>query len=76
MGEREGCAIVKGDPDNDDPVVRDREEEFSLEGLDMLRVIGTGTFARVCLCQVREKMSYETQVILSFRTKEPATIMP
>ena len=76
MGEREGGAIVQGDLDNDGPVVRDREEEFSLEGLDMLRVIGTGTFARVCLCQVSEKVSFETKVILSFRTKEPATIMP
>ena len=26
--------------------------EFSLDKLEMLRVIGTGTFARVCLCQV------------------------
>ena len=61
MGEREGGAIVQGDPDNDGPVVRDREEEFSLEGLDMLRVIGTGTFARVCLCQVSDEVvSYET----------------
>ena len=58
MGEREGDAVLKGDLDNDGPVVRDREEEFSLEGLDMLRVIGTGTFARVCLCQVSEKVRY------------------
>ena len=57
MGEREGGEILKGDLDNDGPVVRDREDEFSLDGLDMLRVIGTGTFARVCLCQVSEKVS-------------------
>ena len=28
------------------------EEDFALDSFDMLRVIGTGTFARVCLCQV------------------------
>ena len=56
MEEREGDAKLKGDLDNDGSVVRDREEEFSLEGLDMLRVIGTGTFARVCLCQVLGKV--------------------
>ena len=27
------------------------EEDFALDSFDMLRVIGTGTFARVCLCQ-------------------------
>ena len=40
--------------DNEDTGVR--EEDFSLESLDMLRVIGTGTFARVCLCQVSGKV--------------------
>ena len=29
-------------------------QEYSLDTFDMLRVIGTGTFARVCLCQVRD----------------------
>ena len=28
------------------------EGHYSLDSFDMLRVIGTGTFARVCLCQV------------------------
>ena len=27
-------------------------QQYSLDTFDMLRVIGTGTFARVCLCQV------------------------
>ena len=34
------------------PEDKEKNEEISLENLDMLRVIGTGTFARVCLCQV------------------------
>ena len=53
MGEREAGAALRGHqaPDHDGSGVR--EEDFSLESLDMLRVIGTGTFARVCLCQVR-----------------------
>ena len=52
MGEREAGAVLRGHlaPDHDSGV---REEDFSLESLDILRVIGTGTFARVCLCQVR-----------------------
>ena len=52
MGEREAGAALRGHlaPDHDSGV---REEDFSLESLDILRVIGTGTFARVCLCQVR-----------------------
>ena len=29
----------------------ERSEGFSLDSLDILKVIGTGTFARVCLCQ-------------------------
>ena len=32
--------------------VEDGGDKLSLERLEMLRVIGTGTFARVCLCQV------------------------
>ena len=53
MGEREAGAALRGHqaPDHEGSGVR--EEDFSLESLDMLRVIGTGTFARVCLCQVR-----------------------
>ena len=53
MGEREAGAALRGHqaPDHESSGVR--EEDFSLESLDMLRVIGTGTFARVCLCQVR-----------------------
>ena len=52
MGEREADVLRDelAPEDNEDTGVR--EEDFSLESLDMLRVIGTGTFARVCLCQV------------------------
>ena len=52
MGEREVDPVLRDElaPDTEDPGVRG--EDFSLESLDMLRVIGTGTFARVCLCQV------------------------
>ena len=35
-----------------DEILAEGSESFSLERLEMLRVIGTGTFARVCLCQV------------------------
>ena len=55
MGERE-VELLRDElapEDNEDTGAR--EEDFSLESLDMLRVIGTGTFARVCLCQVRWK---------------------
>ena len=36
----------------EDEILSDGGDKLSLERLEMLRVIGTGTFARVCLCQV------------------------
>ena len=36
----------------EDEILTEAEDKLSLERLEMLRVIGTGTFARVCLCQV------------------------
>ena len=39
----------------EDEILTEASEKFSLERLEMLRVIGTGTFARVCLCQVRSE---------------------
>jgi len=39
--------------------------ELSLERLEMLRVIGTGTFARVCLCQDKNTKDYYALKILT-----------
>ena len=52
MGERE-AEVLRDElvPEEEEEEEGDRED-FSLDTLDMLRVIGTGTFARVCLCQV------------------------
>ena len=36
----------------EDEILTEAEDKLSLERLEMLRVIGTGTFARVCLCHV------------------------
>ena len=36
----------------EDEILSEEGDKLSLERLEMLRVIGTGTFARVCLCQV------------------------
>ena len=36
----------------EDEILSEGGHKLSLERLEMLRVIGTGTFARVCLCQV------------------------
>ena len=36
----------------EDEILSQGDDRLSLERLEMLRVIGTGTFARVCLCQV------------------------
>ena len=68
MGEREADVLrdelAPDNEDNEDTGVR--EEDFSLESLDMLRVIGTGTFARVCLCQVSGKVDYlKSEVFLT-----------
>ena len=43
-----------------DEILAEGSESFSLERLEMLRVIGTGTFARVCLCQVSSECWLET----------------
>jgi len=41
------------------------EEDFALDSFDMLRVIGTGTFARVCLCQDKRTKCYYAMKILT-----------
>ena len=60
------------------------EEDFALDSFDMLRVIGTGTFARVCLCQVSypfpsffkiRKYIHCHSVSSLFRTKEQSVTM-
>ena len=56
------------------------EEDFALDSFDMLRVIGTGTFARVCLCQVSfhpffKNMKHIQSVFSLFRTKEQSVTM-
>ena len=38
------------------------EEAFSLDTLDVIKTIGTGTFARVCLC--KQKKSRRSQIIV------------
>lgn len=65
MGEREADVLRDelAPEDNEDTGVR--EEDFSLESLDMLRVIGTGTFARVCLCQDKGTSSFYALKILT-----------
>ena len=53
MGERE-AEVLRDElvPEEEEEEEEGDREDFSLDTLDMLRVIGTGTFARVCLCQV------------------------
>ena len=46
----------------------DEEEEHSLERLEMLRVIGTGTFARVCLARARGSNKHYALKILTMAT--------
>ena len=53
MAASSKCEETAGDVDKQDAC--ESEKSFSLERLDILKVVGTGTFARVCLCQ--EKVS-------------------
>ena len=41
------------------------QEYFSMEDLDILKVIGTGTFARVCLCREKQSRKYYALKILT-----------
>ena len=41
------------------------QELFSLDELDILKVIGTGTFARVCLCRNKVTRKYYALKILA-----------
>ena len=34
-------------------------QEFSLDTLDLIKTIGTGTFARVCLCKHKASRRYK-----------------
>jgi len=42
-----------------------REHEFSLESLELIKTVGTGTFARVCLCRHKTSKNYFALKILS-----------
>jgi len=43
----------------------ERNEVFTLEDLDLVKTVGTGTFARVCLCRHKKSASYYALKILS-----------
>merc|ERR1719495_1111843 len=42
-------------------------ENFSRESLDIVKTVGTGTFARVCLCQHKTTSNYFALKILSMQ---------
>jgi len=43
----------------------DIEEQFSLESLELIKTVGTGTFARVCLCRNKISSNFFALKILS-----------
>ena len=43
------------------------QEQFSFDDLDTIKVIGTGTFAKVCLCRTKVSKKYYAMKILSMR---------
>ena len=43
------------------------QEQFKIDDLDTLKVIGTGTFAKVCLCRTKETKKYYAMKILAMR---------
>ena len=54
----------------EDEILSEAGDKLSLERLEMLRVIGTGTFARVCLCQVRNFINKADTVSLPLSVQD------
>ena len=59
----------------EDEILSDGGDKLSLERLEMLRVIGTGTFARVCLCQVLQTGNSQYLISTLLRIKVLKIIM-
>ena len=59
----------------EDEILSEGGDKLSLERLEMLRVIGTGTFARVCLCQVLQTVDSQYLISTLLRIKVPKIIM-
>ena len=58
----------KGNPcDGDLADTENEAETYRMEDLDILKVIGTGTFARVCLCRTKATKKYYALKILTMR---------
>ena len=53
----------------EDEILSEEGDKLSLERLEMLRVIGTGTFARVCLCQVLQTWNFQYLIETLLRIK-------
>ena len=59
----------------EDEILSEEGNKLSLERLEMLRVIGTGTFARVCLCQVLQTWNFQYLIETLLRIKLLKIIM-
>ena len=63
--ESTGTEEAEEEASKSDRASLQKAESFSLEELDILKVVGTGTFARVCLCQDKQSNTHYALKILT-----------